>query len=75
VRDRDDGGSPPTTRFLPPQDMVHNNLESFARAAAGGPPYPVSLPEMATVVATFVAITRSALSGRIATLAAPETWL
>ena len=54
---------------------MHNNLESFARAAAGGPPYPVSLPEMATVVATFVAITRSALSGRIATLAAPETWL
>src|SRR5262249_14772464 len=58
-------GAPPTTRFWPPHPAVRDNLESFARAAAGEAPYPVSLEEMATNVATFEAIMRSALHGRI----------
>jgi predicted dehydrogenase len=58
-------GEAPTTRFLPPYPAVRDNLEAFARAAAGEAPYPVSLEEIAVNVRTFEAITRSALSGRI----------
>jgi predicted dehydrogenase len=58
-------GEPPATRFLPPHPSVRDNLEAFARAAAGQAAYPVSLDEIATNVRTFEAITRSALSGRI----------
>jgi predicted dehydrogenase len=58
-------GESPATRFLPPHPSVRDNLEAFARAAAGEAPYPVSLDEIATNVRTFEAITRSALSGRI----------
>jgi predicted dehydrogenase len=58
-------GESPATRFLPPHPSVRDNLEAFARAAAGQGPYPVSLEEIATNVRTFEAITRSALSGRI----------
>jgi predicted dehydrogenase len=66
-----EAGSAPTTRFLPPQAMVRDNLESFARAAAGGPAYPVTLQEMAATVDTFEAITRSADSGGIVRLPPP----
>jgi predicted dehydrogenase len=58
-------GAPPTTRFWPPHPAVRDNLESFARAAAGEAPYPVSVAEMASNVATFEAIMRSALNCRI----------
>ena len=44
---------------------MRDNLESFARAAEEEAPYPVSLGEMATNVATFEAIMRSALNRRI----------
>jgi predicted dehydrogenase len=58
-------GKSPTTRFLPPHPSVRDNLEAFARAAAGPAPYPVSLEEIAINVRTFEAITRSAQNGRI----------
>jgi predicted dehydrogenase len=58
-------GEPPATRFLPPHPSVRDNLEAFARAAAGQVRYPVSLDEIGLNVRTFEAITRSALSGRI----------
>jgi predicted dehydrogenase len=57
-------GGAPVKRFLPPHPAVRDNLESFARAAAGEADYPVTLEDMATGVATFEAITRSAQSGR-----------
>ena len=58
-------GEAPATRFLPPYPSVRDNLEAFARAAAGHAPYPVGLDEIATNVRTFEAITRSALSGKL----------
>jgi predicted dehydrogenase len=58
-------GEAPATRFLPPHPSVRDNLEAFARAAAGHAPYPVGLDEIATNVRTFEAITRSALSGKL----------
>ena len=58
-------GAAPETRFSPPYSSVRANLESFARAAAGGPAYAVSLDEMEANVRTFEAITRSAASGAV----------
>jgi predicted dehydrogenase len=62
-------GAAPISRFLPPHPAVRDNLESFARAAAGQAPYPVALEEMAANVHTYEAITRSVRSGRIARVA------
>ena len=53
------------TRFYPPHPAVRDNLESFARAIAAGPAYPVSHAAMRANVATFEAVGRSAASGRI----------
>ncbi len=58
-------GENPATVFNPPHPAVRDNLEAFARAAAGGDAYPVTLDEMTYNVRTFEAITRSAASGRI----------
>ena len=58
-------GAEPATRFLPPHPTVRDNIESFARAAAGQAPYPVSLEEIATNVRTFEGITRSVHSGGV----------
>jgi len=66
-RDQRASGRKPRQRAssLPPIPPVRDNLEAFARAAAGQTLYPVSLEEMATNVGTFEAITRSALSGKL----------
>jgi predicted dehydrogenase len=61
-------GESPVTSFYPPHPAVRDNLEAFARAAAGGEAYPVSLDEMVANVRSFEAITRSAASGRIETV-------
>jgi len=58
-------GQAPASRFLPPHPAVRDNIESFARAAAGLAPYPIGLEEMAFNVRTFEAITRSAGTGRL----------
>ena len=58
-------GGEPQTHFDPPHMAVRDNLEAFARAASGGPAYPVTMEEMRANVRAFAAITRSALSGRI----------
>jgi predicted dehydrogenase len=58
-------GQTPSSRFLPPHPAVRDNVESFARAAAGLAPYPIALEEIASNVRTFEAITRSAATGRL----------
>jgi predicted dehydrogenase len=58
-------GQAATSQFLPPHPAVRDNIESFARAAAGLASYPVSLDEIASNVRTFEAITRSAASGKL----------
>jgi len=58
-------GEPLSVRSLPPHSAVRDNLESFARAAAGEARYPVSLEEITANVYAYAAITRSANSGRI----------
>ncbi len=60
LRDR-----PAETSYYQPHPAVRDNLEAFARAALGGPAYPVTYDEMLTNVRTFEAIQRSAKSGRI----------
>ena len=61
-------GAAVTTTFWPPHPAVRDNLEAFARAAAGGEPYPVTHEEVLANAETFEAIVRSALSGKIATV-------
>ena len=58
-------GTEPETTFYPPHPSVRENIEAFARAAAGGTPYPVSLEEMLSNVQAFEAITRSAATGLV----------
>jgi predicted dehydrogenase len=58
-------GEPLSTDFFPPHGSVRENIEAFARAAAGGEPYPIPLEEMVSNARTFEAITRSALSGSV----------
>ncbi len=58
-------GSAPTTEFFAPHASVRDNIEAFARAASGGPSYPVTHEEMLANVATFEAITRSARTGLV----------
>lgn len=58
------GGSA-ATQFHPPHPAVRDNLEAFARTAAGGPAYPVTVGEMEFNVRAFEAISRSAASGAI----------
>ncbi|MFC4008496.1 Gfo/Idh/MocA family protein [Nonomuraea purpurea] len=58
-------GEEPVSAFYPPHPSVRDNIERFARAAAGEDAYPVTLEEMLTNVRAFEAITRSARSGRV----------
>ncbi|WP_433528424.1 Gfo/Idh/MocA family protein [Micromonospora sp. CA-263727] len=58
-------GSEPETAFFPPHPSVRENIEAFARAAAGGAPYPVSHDEMLANVDAFEAISRSARTGLV----------
>jgi predicted dehydrogenase len=58
-------GEPLRTDFFPPHGSVRENIEAFARAAAGEAPYPIPLEEMVSNARTFEAITRSALSGSV----------
>jgi len=58
-------GQSAATHSLPPHPAVRDNLEAFARAAAGEAPYPVSIAEIDANVRTFEAITRSAQSGKL----------
>ncbi len=58
-------GTEPETTFYPPHPSVRENIESFARAAQGLAPYPVTLEEMQSTVDAFEAITRSARSGHV----------
>jgi len=58
-------GGPSATTFWPPHAAVRDNLEAFARAAAGGSAYPITPDEMLANARTFEAIVRSAASGRI----------
>jgi predicted dehydrogenase len=48
---------------FPPVDTVRVNLEAFAAAAAGGPPYPIPTPQIFATVAAFEAIVRSVKAG------------
>ncbi|MET8310880.1 Gfo/Idh/MocA family oxidoreductase [Micromonospora sp. NPDC005173] len=58
-------GAEPKTVFFPPHPSVRENIEAFARAAAGEKPYPVLYEEMLYNVDAFEAITRSAHSGLV----------
>ena len=53
-----------TTEF-PPAPAVRANLEAFAAAASGGPPYPMPAEQMLNTVAAFEAVVRSSRSGGI----------
>jgi len=46
-------------------DVSHVALEAFAKAAAGGPPYPIPLDQMVHCVAATEAIIRAAASGKV----------
>jgi predicted dehydrogenase len=52
-------------RFFPPSAAVRDNLERFADAVEGVGDYPVTAADIRANVATFEAITRSALSGAV----------
>jgi predicted dehydrogenase len=52
-------------RFFPPSAAVLDNLERFADAVEGVGDYPVTAADIRANVATFEAITRSALSGSV----------
>ncbi len=58
-------GAEPVSTFYPPHPSVRENIERFARAAAGEVSYPVTHEEMLANVRTFEAITASARSGRV----------
>src|SRR5262245_3596739 len=46
-------------------DVTRAALDAFARAAGGGPPYPITLDEMVHGAAVTEAIVKSAASGRV----------
>ena len=54
-----------STAEFPPAPAVRANLEAFARAAAGGPAYPVPPEQMLATIAAFEAIVRSSRSGAV----------
>ena len=49
-------------------DVTRASLEAFARAAQGGPPYPIPVEEMIHGVAVTEAVIRSAASGQVETV-------
>jgi predicted dehydrogenase len=58
-------GGEKQTRDYPPAKAVLSNLEAFADAAMGGPPYPVPQDEMIANVSALEAIFRSAANGNV----------
>ena len=62
-------GKPRAVREFEPASAVLANLEAFARAAAGGAPYPVPHAQMLDTVALLEATVASARSGQIARVA------
>lgn len=58
-------GGPAEVREAEGYDVTRASLEAFARAAAGGEPYPISLEEMVHGAAVTEAIVRSAESGQV----------
>jgi predicted dehydrogenase len=58
-------GEASVSTFYEPHGSVRENIESFARSAAGQGVYPVPLEEMVSNALTFEAITRSATSGSV----------
>jgi predicted dehydrogenase len=58
-------GAEPETTFHPPHPTVRDNIEEFARAAAGEVAYSVPLDEMLANVQAFEAISRSAATGQV----------
>ena len=62
-------GRPRVVREFPPAPAVLANLEAFARAAAGGAPYPVPQQQMIDNIALLEATAASARSGQIARVA------
>jgi predicted dehydrogenase len=56
---------PAEVRDAEAYDVTRAALEAFARAAAGGPPYPIDLDEVIHGAAVTEAIVRSAMSGQI----------
>ncbi|HEY7693344.1 MAG TPA: Gfo/Idh/MocA family oxidoreductase [Gaiellaceae bacterium] len=50
-------------------DVTRASLEAFARAADGGPPYPIPVEQMVHGAAVTEAIVRSASSGRVESVA------
>ncbi len=58
-------GLPREVIAFPPAPAVRHNLEAFARAALGGPAYPVPPDQMLATIAAFEAVVRSSRSGGI----------
>jgi predicted dehydrogenase len=58
-------GADPVLEFYPPHASVRDNIEEFARAAAGETTYSVSVEDMLMNACTFEAISRSAASGLV----------
>ena len=54
-----------TTVDYPPAPAVRANLEAFARAASGGPAYPMPPEQMLGTIAAFEAVVRSSRSGAV----------
>jgi predicted dehydrogenase len=52
-----------------PQDVTRAALEAFARAASGGPEYPITIEEMIHGAAVTEAVVRSAASGAVVAVA------
>jgi predicted dehydrogenase len=62
-------GGPIITREIGKAEPVKDNLVAFARAVRGGPSYPVTAEHLVNNIALLEAVFKSALSGRIETVA------
>jgi predicted dehydrogenase len=68
TRAKHGGGIAEATEY-PAMSMVRANAEAFADAVAGRAPYPVTYQEMIATIAAFEAISKSAESGQIVSVA------
>ena len=62
-------GGPITTTEVPPAEPVKDNLVAFARAVRGTAPYQTTGDQLINNIALLEAVFRSALSGKIETVA------
>ena len=62
-------GGPITTVEVPPAEPVKDNLVAFARAVRGKAPYQITGDELINNIALLEAVFKSALSGKIETVA------